>query len=318
LYRGDAVLSFIQKLKQAITPPESDERRDLKFELNGKIFSRLRLHQRKSGETLSKVGLLGWVARMDQQPVKIYECRSESHAALIEKASADSMLRDFLPFCYMRIGRYLVVEWIRGRPLIRQKIRRDRDTLAKIAGLQALIHLQAQIIKEASCDFEYLDFLKARLERYKGIFPIDEAIQKVDTVLQDDTLSTKVCLSHADVTPSNLILEEGTGKLKIIDNELLTVNRYCLIDLYNTYYGLGRGVSSELVEYYISRYVKNGGDISPLVEQEQFYDALWHLRLIGSYLQNDAADKALQLARRYVQGNTEAHPLVGIAKGKVF
>lgn len=308
------VVSLSDKLKQWIIPRKRKERSEALFEVDGRIFSDPRLHWKKSGRTLSKVGLLSWKAFMDGHPVKIYECHSEFQAVFVEKVSNHRLLGIHFPICHMRIGRYLVVEWVRGKPVTQRQIRRKRELLSEIARIQALIHSQALKRSEASSGFEYMTFIKKRLNQFKGILPIDEAVQRIYAVLASSAFSVEERLSHPDFTPANLILEEGTAKFKIVDNELLTQNHYYLIDLYNTHKGFGNGFSSDLVAYYLSQYEQNGGDVTPLLEHEAFFSALWYLRLIGSSLQGGAVGKALHLAQQYLEGCAETHPLVTVAK----
>ena len=308
------VVSLSDKFKQWIIPQKRKERSELLFEVDGKIFSDPRLHWKKSGRALSKVGLLSSKACMDGHSVKIYECHCELHAVFVERVSNHRLLGIHFPICHMRIGRYLVVGWVRGKPLTQRQIRRKREFLDEIARIQALIHSQALKQSEASSGFEYMTFIKKRLNQFKGILPIDEAVQRIYAVLDSSAFSVEERLSHPDFTPANLILEEGTGKLKIVDNELLTENHYYLIDLYNTHKAFGNGFSSDLIAYYLSQYEQNGGDITPLVEHEAFFDALWSLRLIGSSLQGGAVGKAFHLAQQYLEGRAEIHPLVTIAK----
>lgn len=311
-----SMFSFIRTLKRWGTLLVSDNQAVLSFEFDGRMFSQPRLQRRKLGRTASKAGRLSWVAFMDERPVKIYECHSEAQATFIQQVSEHPKLRNYFPTCLARTGVYLVVDWVQGSSLTWKQIRRDKNLLNQTAKIQATIHAQALEMPEAFGCY-YMGFLKSRLQHFKGIFPIDDAIQKIYATLDGNTFLAEERISHPDLTADNLILENGTGALKIIDNELLTQNSYYLIDLFNTHKSFGQRLERELLEPYLVHYVENGGDLTLLAEHEQFFCALWYLRLIGSFLQAGTIgtiERAFRLAQEYVEGHEKAHPLVQLVK----
>lgn len=284
------------------------------FELDGRVFFQPRLLCRNSGNALSKAGRLAWFALMDEQPVKIYECDSQSQAALIEKVSKHPVLQLYFPTCLLRVGAYLVVQWIEGKPVTWQQAMRDRSILNQVARLQALIHSYSLSLQKPTDSFNYMKYLKNRLFNFRGILPIDDSVKMIFKTLEDNTPMTEEHISHPDLTAVNLIMEEDTGSLKLIDNELLTQNNYFLIDLFNTHYSFGLKSKVDLLDPYLASYTDNGGNLTSLAESEHFYSALWYLRLIGSSLQAGAIAQAYQLSRKFVEDGGETHPLIRLIK----
>jgi len=179
----------------------------------------------------SKAGHPSWIAQLDGQPVKIYECHNEVHAQFIEEVTTQPVLRDHMPKCLHRQGAYLIVEWIRGEPLTWEKVRHDPDILRRVARLQASIH--STQISRVSPSFDYRSYLENRLERYAGVLPLDNLRKDAYAALDHNSLVSEKCLSHPDLTACNIVVEKETGSLKLIDNELLTQNNYYLIDQFS-------------------------------------------------------------------------------------
>jgi hypothetical protein len=286
------------------------------FELDGRIFSQPRFLKRDTGKIFSKAGRMAWFAIMDDQPVKIYECYNDSHAVFIEKVSSHPALQFYFPVCLLRVGAYLVVEWIEGKTVTWQQAMGDQNLLKRVAKVQALIHSYSLSVQHPSHAFDYMNYLKKRLCSFKGILPIHDFTKMVFANLEDNAHMGEEHISHPDLTATNLIEEKGTGRLKLIDNELLAQNNYFLIDLFNTHYSFGRRLETDLFEPYLASYTDNGGNLKSLAESERFYSALWYLRLIGSLLQAGAIGKAYQLSRKYIDDSGETHPLIQLVKEK--
>ncbi len=119
-------------------------------------------------------------------------------------------------------------------------------------------------------------------------------------------------VSHADVTPANLIIEKRTGRLKLVDNELLNQSWYYLIDLFNTYASLGN--SRDLAKSCLQSYQETGGNFVMLLEHRRFFLALWGLRIIGSALQAGDISRAFRLADTLRSDDFRSHPLVWAAE----
>ena len=286
----------------------------MSFELNGHRFSQPRLFLKKGGSVGNKLGLSSWLVLMDEVPVKIYECHDESQALFIKEVSTSTPLTPYLPSCLMVIGKYLVVEWVRGKQVTWKWASKDEGLLSEIAKLQALIHrVEMKTPQITKC--YYADFLKRRVAKYKGVFPIDEAIEEIYKTIDQGSLLDHDRISHPDVTGVNLILENKTGVPKIIDNELMTQNSYYLFDLFNTHGSFGKQ-RDQLAERYLSHYLQSGGNLTPLVEHERFFEAMWYLRLIGTKLQSGSLRRAFALASAYADKPRETHPLIRLVKEK--
>jgi len=251
---------------------------------------------------------------MDEIPVKIYECYDESQALFIKEVSTNSPLTPYFPRCFMVIDKFLVAEWVRGEQVTWKWASKDERLLHEIAKMQALIHTSAIETPQITRCY-YADFLRRRLAKFKGVFPIDEAMQKIYATFEEGTIPSEDRISHPDVTAVNLILENGTGMLKIVDNELMTQNTYYLFDLFNTHFSFGKQ-KNQLAQRYLSYYLQSGGNLTSLVEHERFFGAMWHLRLIGSNLQSGDLQSAFKLAKAYVDHPTEIHSLIGLVKEK--
>ncbi|MFX0195100.1 MAG: hypothetical protein ACFFCW_03170 [Candidatus Hodarchaeota archaeon] len=310
--------SMIQTLKEWSIRSLFEEQGNLSFEIEGRVFSQPRLLCRNNGRILSKAGRISWRAVMDGEKVKIYECHGESQAVFIERVSRHPLLQYYFPTCLMRIGAYLVVKWVEGKQVTWRQVRRDQTLLNQIAGLQALIHANSVETQETSCVFDYIKYLKDRICTFKGIFPLDDIIRTIYITLDENAPLAQERITHPDVTAVNLILEAGSGNLKLVDNELLTQNSYFLIDLFNTHYSFEPRLEGDLLELYLTRYMDNGGDLGLLVQYEDYYCALWYLRLIGSSLEAGAIEKAFRLAQHYIEVGSKAHPLVQLVRERLI
>jgi serine/threonine protein kinase len=262
---------------------------------------------------VSKAGNLSWSGWLGRQRVKIYQTFSHDQASFIQQVSEHPSLGSYLPRVFYRRNEYLVVEWVEGKTLDLREIRRHPSWIEQIAELQVTLHHQRITVEQVG--FDYLSFLENRLLRYLGPIEPTDAIQSMLQIVRDWRPSGQCNLCHPDITPSNLVIQTARRRLRLIDNELLTQSAYYPIDLFNTHKSLGPRLGSDLLEPYLVHYVENGGDLTLLAEHEQFFCSLWHLRLIGSSLQNGAIGEAFQLAQQYyVEGHAEAHPLVQLVK----
>jgi serine/threonine protein kinase len=261
---------------------------------------------------VSKAGNLSWSGWLGRQRVKIYQTFSHDQASFIQQVSEHPGLGSYFPRVFYRRNEYLVVEWVKGKTVDLREIRRHPSWIEQIAELQVTLHHQRITVEQVG--FDYLSFLKNRLLRYLGPIEPTDAIQSILQIVRDWRPFGQCNLCHPDITPSNLMIQTTTRRLKLIDNELLTQSVYYPIDLFNTHKSLGPRLGSDLLEPYLVHYVENGGDLTLLAEHEQFFCALWHLRLIGSSLQNGAIGEAFQLAQQYVEGHAEAHPLIQLVK----
>lgn len=256
---------------------------------------------------MSKIGNLSWGGYLNDVRVKVYQTSSPKHAEYIERISRDSQVGRYFPKVISRCDEYLAVEWIHGSSLSPGQTVNDLRMLEQITGLQAMLHSQA--VRVEAAPFSYLDYLESRFRRYLGPFDQTDAVSKViESARQSVPTNIEMRVSHMDVTPSNLVVESGTGALKVVDNELLTQSPYYSIDLFNTYQSLG--CSNDLAQKYLTLYARSGGDLSPLLEHRPFFLAMWALRHVGALLQAGDVPAALHVAERLRSDQFTSHPLI--------
>jgi hypothetical protein len=114
--------------------------------------------------------------------------------------------------------------------------------------------------------------------------------------------------------PQNLVSLADSDSLGIIDNELLSVNAYPLIDLFNTHRYFDAKKQPGYVRPYLEAYVQAGGDLRPLLDHEPGYLALWGLRQLGSLLQNGNLAEVQRLGQLWAKEGSQAHPLIETTK----
>jgi hypothetical protein len=260
-------------------------------------------------EPLSAVRLLG--LSKASRPVKIYQTSSPAHADYIEQVSRHPVLGRYFAEVFYKQREYLVVEWVPGATLRAPAVARKPQVLEEIVNLQTTLHGHTLAVETGA--FDYLSYLQDRLWRYLGPFARNQGIRRMMEICEEYTFSDIARrVSHADITPANLVVQRGTGRLKVVDNELLTQSCYYLIDLFNTHASLGG--SQDLANCYVNLYCKLGGDPTLLLEHRSFFLAVWGLRLVGAKLQAGHVAEAFQLVERIDSGYLEEHPLLRAAE----
>lgn len=293
------VLNRLHKLNRS----KRDSSDPLCFDYEGHLLCNPRLLGK------SKAGRLSWSAYLNDSPVKIYECFSDEHAQFIEDVSINPELSEHVPVCLHRAENMLVVEWVQGKQVTWRKARRTPELLLRIAKLQAVIHSQEIRPDGTEIGFDYLSFLKQRMLSHQGIFPLEPVFERLEIDFGSTDWFSFSGLSHPDVTADNLIIDSETGKLKLVDNELVGQNQYFLVDLFNTHKSM-RKFERSLIRPYLEAYIRYGGDLSPLYDQEQVFNAIWSIRLIGSALQKGAIRQAYQTAQMYCAGTLKPSPML--------
>lgn len=283
------------------------------FYLNEMQISNLRLLQRKNSDTLGKVGMLSWVGEMGGSRVKIYECRSEGQAKFIEALSNDERVARYLPRCYARERAFLMVEWIEGSSVSWNSLTKDSKLMGQMSAIHANFHqLNIDYWPDEKCYF--FDYLESRFERFRNFLPLDDFVDKVFSVLKDDLPRPEARLSHPDITPVNVIVDDSTGTLKAIDNDLFTHTHYFLIDLFIVHRSIGSENAEVIMQNYLSHYKKHGGNLEMLVQYEAFFNALWTYRVVGTLLQENKINDALSTAQYYLEDKIPTHPLIDLVK----
>ena len=305
---------LLQYFKRLGTSAHSAAERMPDFELAGHRFSEVQLAWRGSSTFVSRAGRMSWRGLMDDQPVRIIQCDNDAHASFVAAMVNRPDLQAYFPPCPLRIDRYVIFRWVEGEQFRWEAVQRHPDRLRQVARIQATLHALAPGIEPSAVGYSYLDFLKARFHRFRGIFPLDELARRVLDIIDSGHVPGTVRLAHPDVTGRNMVVAERTGQVTLVDNESLTQNDYFLIDLFNTHKSFGDRLAPELARPYLRHYVECGGNLAPLFEHTPYLTAIWHLRLMGYYLQNGKPRRALEIARHAVTEGTGPHPLVKLAR----
>jgi len=203
--RLTSLRAFLQRISH-----EADKvvRREqtVSFELDGHLFSQARLLLRKGASVENKTGLSSWRAMMDEEiPVKIYECHDESQALFIKEISMNSPLVPYFPKCFMVINKYLVAEWVRGKQVTWEWASKDERLLNEIAKVQALMHgSEMETPQIAKCYYD--EFLRRRLAKYKGVFPIDETIEEIYKTIDQGPLPEHAVIREGKICRTTAIV----------------------------------------------------------------------------------------------------------------
>ncbi|MDH3746351.1 MAG: hypothetical protein OES47_14730 [Acidobacteriota bacterium] len=260
---------------------------------------------------VSRCGLPSWRARLDGVAAKIYRCHSPEQARFIDSLSKLQDVSSYFPEPLARRGSVLAVRWIEGEAWSGEALKRNPLRVRQVARLQAALHSRTI---EGAPGFSYSAFLKRRFSDFQAIWPVTEAYESLtDKLDSEPAADITPRISHPDVTPQNLV-QDSFGKLKVIDNELLSQSSEYHIDLFNTDRVLGSPGLEAKRRYYLESYMEAGGDLSNLVARAGFFSALWQLRMIGALLQDGLVAPAIDAARRAVTGGSPRHPLIEVAQ----
>lgn len=263
---------------------------------------------------ISKARRLSYLGYLGSRPVKIYQTFSSSHAQFIRKVSEHVDLREYFPEVLHISGEYVIAEWVQGCSIAEIPGEVDPDTVKAIVRIQTSFHTQDLGDEGGETGFDYIDFLEKRLHRYRGVFPVTDSLSKILCVVHDRMPFLEPRLSHPDVTPRNLILEEKTKQLKLIDNELLTYSSFYWLDLFNTCHALTH-TADTVAKYYLDQYMQHMSIFSLPAGWESLFVALWALRLIGTYFQAGKFKNAYRLADGAANGELNNHPVIQAIRG---
>ncbi|HNT64415.1 MAG TPA: hypothetical protein PKN04_01400 [bacterium] len=256
----------------------------------------------------SKGGRISWQGRIGDRKVKVWQLFSIDQAKFVEFVCAQPAFSDFFPQIIAQIDDYLVVDWINGADLFKTKQYARQDIIDLVAKMQVAFHRFAVPEEFANSGFDYIEHLTDRLHRFLGPIKIPPAVARLIDFVKETPLSSRPKLSHADVTPKNIIPDSTSGRLKLIDNEFLTCNRCCLVDIFNTYRSIRH--NQETARSYLAAYQENGGDLQPILANRQFYLALWGLRIVVTTIQGGDIKGAFSLADGMLANQFKTHPLI--------
>lgn len=257
---------------------------------------------------ISKAGRLSWQAKIGEDQFKIYQSFSEKQAKFIKNISELPKFSLFFPQVYCQHKEYLVVKWIKGEQVNERIVNKSPNIIEDIAKLQVGFHKSDITKNSVNSGFDYINHLKSRLSKYLGPIKVPKNIQRLLDMVGECDVQHNVKISHADVTLKNLIVDSNTHTVKLIDNEYLSFNNYYLIDVFNTYRSL-----RDYKKYrnkYLCAYHEFGGNLSPIIDNSQFFQSLWALRILVTLIQAGYINRATRLAEEMFNTKFKIHSLI--------
>lgn len=209
---------------------------------------------------VTKAGRLSLRGVCEGRAVKVYSSFSPSQTALrlaIQGIQLDGC--EFPPI--IAADDELVVEaWISGRPVAalrdEQRIEAAQRVAAFLATLRAAPDSSTLVDEHRGC-FDYLDdYLLRRLGAWKRLAIIDQFLRLWSSEYTRLEKQIPECLSHPDLSANNIISESGTGRLFVIDNELLGIGRGWILDARNSFLDDGSvstSCNSEALNHFVAR-----------------------------------------------------------------
>lgn len=277
------------------------------FEVDGKSISEVRQFR------ISKPGNIIYGGKLGTQRVKICQTFNAAHARFIQHVYELPKMHGYFPRVLHRKDQYIIVEWIDGKPLTVVSLVAKPQLLEQLVRMQATLHTQQLHNEEPG--FDYVEFLEKRLHQFRAILPLPDSLKQILETVHNVTPSAISRLSHPDVTPSNIVIQKGSGKLKLVDNELLTQSPYYLIDLFNTYYSLRH--PRQLGMQYVALYRQYVPNVQLLESWDSYLLALWGLRLVGALFQAGKLARAYRVASQIAAGEFDDHPIVRMIQEQI-
>ncbi len=229
---------------------------------------------------ITKVGRQSFSGVCEGRKVKVYSVHSAAQAALRVAFQGTQFGRRYFPEIVTYDQKYIVEEWIEGipfkkldKPLQKQGLMEIKRFLSQCGESEELIQLAAAHTG-AFCYFR--DYLVKRLEPWKLLDSVREFLGVWQDAYEKATNFIPSRLSHPDLSANNILLENKTGRVVVVDNELLGVGPGWILD----------GRNSVLNEF---TPVALGYETSQ--ETTDFLELSWHLRWLGTAL--DAGDFSL-------------------------
>jgi thiamine kinase-like enzyme len=262
---------------------------------------------------VSKPGNVIFVGKLGNQRVKICQVFSAAQARFIQRVCELPRLQEYFPRVLHRKGRYIITEWINGKPLTRVSLFAKPELLEQLVRMQATLHTHQLPSGEAG--FDYVQFLEKRLDQFRAILPLPDGLAQILDTVRTTAPSAILRLSHPDISLGNVVIQKGSGKLKSVDNELLTQSPCYLIDLFNTYYRLR--YPRQLGTEYVHLYREHIPELKLLEGWDSYLLALWGLRLIGALFQAGDFSLAYRVSSQIVAGELDDHPVIEMLREEV-
>lgn len=261
-------------------------------------------YQALGDRVFNKAGRMVLVGEFQGEKVKVYEAANPTHAEFIEWVSNESELRDIFPAIRCRRGALLYAEWVRGESFDLEAA--DVDTkilLEQLLELQLKIH-QTTLPPGHEPVFDYWkDLILPRFERISNLLNVAGLEDRVLKETMPLSESARYTAQHPDMTLRNLILDRK-GQLRVIDNDVLTIGKYPLLDVCNTVYALPKQHRQQFWDHYLVHTPMN-----LKMNTHTALQAFWLARKVGSLGVNGKLFEARRLIERYLS-NEDILPMV--------
>ena len=223
---------------------------------------------------VTKAGRLSFAGVCDGRRVKVYSGYSAAQNLFRKELQALSFESCAFPEIIAVDDKLVVEAWIDGVPVSRL------DKVEQRIAAQAVSHFWeearsredvlelAERHRDSFCYFR--DYLVARIGVWQHWEPVAEFLALWEREFSRLSGSLPVRLSHPDLSASNLVKDSSSGRIVVIDNELIGIGCGWILDSRNSLLG---------------EYVPVDSSASIPLE---FVDLCWRLRQLGTAL--DAGD----------------------------
>ncbi|MVW76084.1 hypothetical protein [Pseudomonas xionganensis] len=232
---------------------------------------------------VTKAGRLSFAGYCEGRKVKVYSAYGPAQIAL--RQAVQGLDLDGCGFTeLLAVDDELVVEaWVEGCSVTQLPGDQQLAAAERVRQLlHELHHGKASLALATAHDqaFCYLqDYLLVRLGVWRHWSLVADFLQQWQARYAELGERLPVRLSHPDLSAANLVLEQGSGRLLIIDNELLGVGRGWILD------GRNSLLHADLCN--------EGGQPVP----DDFVQMTWRLRQLGSALDANDFSRAQALCQ---------------------
>lgn len=239
---------------------------------------------------ITKAGRLSFSGRCNGRKVKVFSLFSPQQAALRIALQRTTFAGCAFPEIVAADDALIAEAWVPGPPVSELASAERQNAHAAVAGFLDDLHTRSDLADVAcafSTAFDYLGhYLVPRLDPWTALDDIKNFMSNWHAAHTQATRSLPCRLSHPDLSANNIIREEKTGRLVIIDNELLGAGHGWILDQWNSCLG----IETRLEETW------SGATL--------FAEKTWQLRRIGSALDAGDLSGALAIARRALSRET--------------
>lgn len=208
------------------------------------------------GAGLTKVGRLSFIGECEDQKVKVYSAFSPGQARLIWEISNHKFKNVSFPKVIAYDDFLIAEEWIEG--VSGTNLSRT-DLIEAATYLNNFFEEVSHFVPsdEKNNIFDYFeDYLKPRLVPWISIPQFRAVYDRWCTALSSVSSKLPVKLSHPDASHSNLIKEKKSGRIFIIDNELVGWSRSAVLNKRNSIVRPVLGIGTSFSDLQIQSFVE--------------------------------------------------------------